>query len=112
MHQVIAYGQHMPRHPLEADAPMGALVDAAHVDKVLADIARARRGRSSADGGPSGRGESGGCYVQPTVFDQVRPDALAREEVFGPVLAVLGFDDEAEAVRVANDSRYGLAAGL
>lgn len=51
--------------------------------------------------------------MQPTVFDQVRPDhALAREEVFGPVLAVLGFEDEAEAVRVANDSRYGLAAGL
>jgi len=47
------------------------------------------------------------------VFDQVRPEqALAREEVFGPVLAVLGFDDEAEAVRLANDSRYGLAAGL
>ncbi len=44
--------------------------------------------------------ESGGCYVQPTVFDQVRPDhALAREEVFGPVLAVLGFDDEAGGAR-------------
>ena len=72
-----------------------------------------RRGRSSADGGHRAEVESGGCYVQPTVFDRVRPDhALAREEVFGPVLAVLGFDDEAEAVRVANDSRYGLAAGL
>ena len=72
-----------------------------------------KAGRSSADGGHRAEVESGGCYVQPTVFDRVRPDhALAREEVFGPVLAVLGFDDEAEAVRVANDSRYGLAAGL
>lgn len=115
VHRVIAHGQRMqPRHPLEADAPMGALVDAAHVDKVLADIAMAEAdGARLLLGGRRAEVEAGGCYVQPTVFDQVRPEqALAREEVFGPVLAVLGFDDEAEAVRLANDSRYGLAAGV
>ena len=115
VHQVVAYGRRMqPRHPLDADAPMGALVDAAHMDKVLADIARAEGdGARLLLGGQRAEVEAGGCYVQPTVFDQVRPEqALAREEVFGPVLAVLGFDSEAEAVRLANDSRYGLAAGL
>ena len=115
MHQVVAHGQHMqPRHPLEPDAPMGALVDAAHAGKVLGDIARAEgEGARLLLGGRRAEVEAGGHYVQPTVFDQVRPDqALAREEVFGPVLAVLGFEDEAEAVRMANDSRYGLAAGL
>ncbi|MGE8260336.1 MAG: aldehyde dehydrogenase [Stenotrophomonas sp.] len=115
VHQVVAYGRRMqPRHPLDADAPMGALVDAAHMDKVLADIARAEGdGARLLLGGQRAEVEAGGCYVQPTVFDQVRPEqALAREEVFGPVLAVLGFDSETEAVRLANDSRYGLAAGL
>ncbi len=72
VHQVIAYGQHMqPQHPLEADAPMGALVDAAHVDKVLADIARAEgEGARLLLGGHRAEVEAGGCYVQPTVFDQ------------------------------------------
>ncbi|WMJ68557.1 aldehyde dehydrogenase [Stenotrophomonas sp. 24(2023)] len=113
--QVVAYGRQMqPRHPLEADAPMGALVDAAHADKVLADIARAEAdGARLLLGGRRAEVEAGGSYLQPTVFDQVRPEqALAQEEVFGPVLAVIGFDDEGEAVRLANDSRYGLAAGL
>jgi len=55
----------------------------------------------------------GGSYIEPTVFDQVEHDhAIAREEIFGPVLAVIAFDDEAQALRMANDSDYGLAAGL
>ncbi|WP_114155443.1 aldehyde dehydrogenase family protein, partial [Chromobacterium haemolyticum] len=53
------------------------------------------------------------CYIRPTIFTEVRPDmALAREEVFGPVLAVIPFDTETEAVAIANDSRYGLAASV
>jgi len=56
---------------------------------------------------------AGGSYVQPTVFDEVDAGhSIAREEIFGPVLSVLGFDHEADALRLANDSRYGLAAGL
>jgi len=56
---------------------------------------------------------AGGWYVEPTIFIDVRPETeLFREEVFGPVLAVMRFRDEDEAVRIANDSRYGLAAGV
>jgi len=52
-----------------------------------------------------------GYFIQPTVFDNVDPaSSLAQQEVFGPVLAVLPFDDEAEAVRIANDTDFGLAA--
>jgi len=55
----------------------------------------------------------GGQFVEPTIFVDVKPDMrIAREEVFGPVLSVIGFDDEADAVRIANDTIYGLAAGV
>jgi aldehyde dehydrogenase (NAD+) len=54
-----------------------------------------------------------GWYVQPTLFDQVRPEmAIAREEIFGPVAAVLPYEDEEHAVRLANDSDYGLAGAV
>ncbi len=63
---------------------------------------------------PQGRPELGrGYFYEPTVLTNVRPDMrIAREEVFGPVLAVLPFDDETDALRIANDSMYGLAAGV
>lgn len=54
-----------------------------------------------------------GYYVRPTVFGDVTPQTrIAREEVFGPVLSIIGFDDEADALRIANDTVYGLAAGV
>ena len=54
-----------------------------------------------------------GCFVQPTIFDDVRhDDPLARDEIFGPVLSVIPFDSEDDAVRMANDSIYGLAASV
>lgn len=57
--------------------------------------------------------ETGGFYVEPTVFDRVSQQAtLAREEIFGPVLSVIGFEDINEALHLANDSIYGLAAGV
>ena len=56
---------------------------------------------------------AGGCYIAPTIFDGVEAShVIAREEIFGPVLGVIAFDDEAEALRIANDSDYGLAAGV
>jgi acyl-CoA reductase-like NAD-dependent aldehyde dehydrogenase len=55
----------------------------------------------------------GGQFVEPTIFVDVKPEMrIAREEVFGPVLSILGFEDEAEAIRLANDTIYGLAAGV
>ncbi|MBI4581480.1 MAG: aldehyde dehydrogenase [Planctomycetes bacterium] len=62
---------------------------------------------------PAGPEFAKGLYYQPTIFDRVTPEmTIAREEVFGPVLSVLSFDDEDEAVRVANDSPYGLMANV
>jgi acyl-CoA reductase-like NAD-dependent aldehyde dehydrogenase len=62
-------------------------------------------------GGNRALPDSGGYFVEPTIFGSVRPAArIAREEIFGPVLAVLPFDDEADAIAIANDTSYGLAA--
>jgi len=64
-------------------------------------------------GGEQVKIDGKGSFVQPTIFDEVtNEDGLARNEVFGPVLAVIPFDDEEEAVRIANDTDYGLAASL
>jgi gamma-glutamyl-gamma-aminobutyraldehyde dehydrogenase len=64
-------------------------------------------------GGKQVRRETGGFYVEPTIFDGLEPDhTLAREEVFGPVLGVQTFTTQDEAIRLANDTVYGLAAGL
>ena len=57
--------------------------------------------------------ETGGFYMAPTVFDRVTPDmALAQEEVFGPVLGIMSFETEDEAIRLANSTDYGLASGV
>jgi acyl-CoA reductase-like NAD-dependent aldehyde dehydrogenase len=70
-------------------------------------------GAQLALGGKRAFAESGGYYVQPTILDRVRPDArVSREEIFGPVLAVTAFGKESEALVMANDSIYGLAAAV
>ena len=57
--------------------------------------------------------ESGGNFVEPAIFDGITPDmTIAREEIFGPVLAVMTFDTEEEAIRLANDTEYGLQASV
>jgi 4-(gamma-glutamylamino)butanal dehydrogenase len=62
-------------------------------------------------GGRRTRQDSGGYFVEPTVFREVKPTAqIAQEEIFGPVLSIIPFDDEAEAIRIANGTVYGLAA--
>jgi acyl-CoA reductase-like NAD-dependent aldehyde dehydrogenase len=64
-------------------------------------------------GGERVREESGGYYVPPTILDGVSNDwRVAREEIFGPVLTVTEFEDEADALRIANDTPFGLAAGI
>jgi len=73
----------------------------------------AAEGAVCALGGQPATNLPGGQFVQPTIFTSVTPTmSIAREEVFGPVLAVIPFRDEAEAVAIANDSSFGLAAGV
>jgi (Z)-2-((N-methylformamido)methylene)-5-hydroxybutyrolactone dehydrogenase len=100
--------------PMLPETNIGPVTTAPQYQKILdyIDIARAEGARCILGGGPA-TGFPGGQFVEPTIFVDVKPDMrIAREEVFGPVLSILGFEDEDEAVRLANDTIYGLAAGV
>jgi acyl-CoA reductase-like NAD-dependent aldehyde dehydrogenase len=101
-------------HPLEPTTQMGALIDRGHMQRVLGYIdSGVAEGARVALGGKQALKETGGFYVEATVLDHARNDMkVAREEIFGPVLSVMTFGDEAEALRVANDTPYGLAAAV
>ncbi|ABC21103.1 aldehyde dehydrogenase [Rhodospirillum rubrum] len=103
-----------PGPPLDPATRMGALVDAEQTERVLGYIALGQdEGARLATGGSRAMAESGGCYVEPTIFTGVAPTMrIAREEIFGPVLSVITVESADEAVRVANDSDYGLAAAV
>jgi gamma-glutamyl-gamma-aminobutyraldehyde dehydrogenase len=112
---VVEAGRAMqPRHPFEPGAPMGAMVDESQTARVLDYIARGQAdGARLVLGGRRADTVPGGCYIEPTIFDGVEHGhTISREEIFGPVLSVIAFDDEAEALRLANDTDYGLAAGV
>ncbi|HVM94829.1 MAG TPA: aldehyde dehydrogenase family protein [Candidatus Acidoferrales bacterium] len=102
--------------PFDAYSQQGPQCHRAHFDKVMEyiEIGKGEGARLRAGGGRDMRGSNGdGYFVRPTIFDEVAPQMrLAREEIFGPVLAVLPFDTEEEAVRLANEGDYGLAAGV
>jgi gamma-glutamyl-gamma-aminobutyraldehyde dehydrogenase/4-guanidinobutyraldehyde dehydrogenase/NAD-dependent aldehyde dehydrogenase len=104
----------VPGDPLDPATALGALVDEAQTRRVLDYIDSGREeGAQLAAGGRRVRADSGGCYVEPTVFDAVQPRMrIAREEIFGPVLATLTFRDLDEALRIGNDVSYGLAAAV
>jgi gamma-glutamyl-gamma-aminobutyraldehyde dehydrogenase len=106
--------KYQPGDPLGGTAELGALVDATQMDTVLGYIEAGRsEGAHVLSGGRRVMQESGGFYVEPTVFDGVTNQMkIAREEIFGPVLSVIRFTDEADAVRQANDSAYGLQASV
>jgi len=100
--------------PADRLTTMGPLVNQEQFRKVMGyiDLGNAV-GELVTGGGPPQAHPHGSLFVEPTVFDRVdNSSRLAQEEVFGPVLAVLGFDSEEEAVRLANESRYGLAGGV
>jgi gamma-glutamyl-gamma-aminobutyraldehyde dehydrogenase len=103
-----------PGDPLDPESVAGAIVSEAQMKRVLGYCETAQKeGAKLAVGGRRVRESTGGYYVEPTVFDRVdNASTLAREEVFGPVLGVIAFKDEDEAVRIANDTVYGLASGL
>ncbi len=99
--------------PLSAETQVGPITTRQQYDKVLSyiQIAQQEGARLRLGGGPASCGN--GWFVQPTIFDRVdNRMRIAQEEVFGPVLAVIPFDDEQEAVAIANDSCYGLGAGV
>jgi len=102
-------------NPLDPVTTMGPMVNAAHQERVIAYIENGKCSAKLVTGGgrPASPELAGGHFVQPTLFDGVDNHALiAREEIFGPVLAVMSFHDEAEAVNLANDTMFGLAAGV
>jgi gamma-glutamyl-gamma-aminobutyraldehyde dehydrogenase len=106
--------KYRPADPLDASTEMGALVDEGQMKTVLGYIdAGNTEGARCVTGGTRARTESGGWYVEPTVFDGVTNDMkIAREEIFGPVMSVIRFQDEAEALQLANASAYGLQASV
>lgn len=103
-----------PADPLDPSTVLGALVDDTQTQTVLGYIkAGMDEGARCVAGGCRALEETGGQYVAPTVFDGVKNSMkIAREEIFGPVLSVIRFKTEDEAVALANDSSYGLHAGV
>ena len=106
--------KYQPGDPLGGTAELGALVDGTQMDTVLGYIEAGRgEGARVISGGQRVMQDTGGFYVEPTVFDGVTNQMkIAREEIFGPVLSVIRFTDEADAIRQANDSPYGLQASV
>jgi len=103
-----------PGNPLDPATNVGALVDNGQLNTVLGYIEAGREaGAKVLLGGARTLEETGGVYVEPTLFDGVdNAMKIAREEIFGPVLSVISFDSAEEAVTIANDTPYGLAAAL
>jgi acyl-CoA reductase-like NAD-dependent aldehyde dehydrogenase len=104
----------MPGDPLDPTTTMGPMIDAAQLKTVAdyVDIGQAE-GASLVAGGKQVLAESGGNYHQPTIFDGVKNNMrIAQEEIFGPVMSVIGFKNAEEAVAIANDSIYGLAGAV
>jgi 4-guanidinobutyraldehyde dehydrogenase/NAD-dependent aldehyde dehydrogenase len=115
LEKIVAVGRSMPPgDPLDPGTRLGAVVDRAQLETVRGYIEAGKQGGASLRlGGRQVRQETGGYFVEPTVFDGVRMDMkIAREEIFGPVLSVISFREEAEAVRIANDVAYGLVAAV
>ena len=98
--------------PFDPATSMGPLISALQKERVLGHIARGRDGGARVAIGGDAHGERG-FFVEPTVVtDATNAMSVAQEEIFGPVATVIPFQDDADAVRIANDSRYSLAAGL
>ena len=113
--RIAALGRQLsPGDPLDPRTKLGPIVDARQLEKVLGYVALGRtEGARVVAGGERVLEETGGFYVPPTILDGVDNGwRIAREEIFGPVLTVTEFEDEADAIAIANDSPFGLAAGV
>jgi gamma-glutamyl-gamma-aminobutyraldehyde dehydrogenase/4-guanidinobutyraldehyde dehydrogenase/NAD-dependent aldehyde dehydrogenase len=105
---------YMPGDPLDTNTSMGAMVDCGQMENVLKYIASGKlQGANLLAGGERVRAETNGFYITPTIFDNVTNDmTIAVEEIFGPVLCIITFDTTDEAIKIANDTIYGLAAAV
>ncbi|QSE79288.1 aldehyde dehydrogenase [Rhodococcus koreensis] len=102
-----------PGNPLDPGSTLGAIVDEKHTRTVAGFIERARPDSRVLLGGNRTTVDGRGCFVEPTILGDVAPTAeVVTQEVFGPVLTVQTFTDESDAIRMANDSIYGLAASV
>ena len=101
--------------PFAPDTILGPLVSQVQLERVRDYIQRgvAEGAKLVCGGAEAPAGHERGYFVQPTVFSEVTPDmTIAREEIFGPVLTIMAYEDEDDAVRIANDTDYGLAGGV
>jgi gamma-glutamyl-gamma-aminobutyraldehyde dehydrogenase len=110
----VAKAQIPQGHSFDPSAQMAAMVEQKQMERVLDYIAIGEKeGAKIALGGKRVMEETGGFYIEPTIFDDVKPDMrIAQEEIFGPVLAVIPFDTEEEAVRIANGTVFGLGGSV
>src|ERR671919_214677 len=112
---VVADEAFAPGDPLVEGSALGPLVSETQLERVRGYIERgkAEGARLVTGGAESPEGLERGFFVRPTVFSDVTPEmAIAQEEIFGPVLAIMPYDDEDDAVLIANDTVYGLAGGV
>lgn len=109
-----AVGHWQPGNPLCPNTTLGAIVDAGQLERILDYIAKGKaEGARLTVGGGRCANLAPGCFIEPTIFEDVTPEmTICCEEIFGPVLSVLRFQNEAEAVALANNSIYGLAAAV
>ena len=99
--------------PLDMNTHVGPMASSAHRSRVEGYIAKGKADAKLVAGGGRPKGVDRGWFVEPTVFaDDSYTSTVAREEIFGPVLTVIPYTDEADAVRIANDSVYGLGGSV
>jgi 4-(gamma-glutamylamino)butanal dehydrogenase len=110
---IAAARSYIPGNPLDPNTSMGAIVDEIQLERVLGYIEAGRAEAKLLLGGSRVNEASGGFFIEPTIFEIPAAGAkIAREEIFGPVLSVITFDTVEEAISIANDSEYGLAAAV
>lgn len=111
---VIASRKFYPADPLDPQTHMGAVIDQAQLEKILSYVESAKiEGADLVLGGKKTHEHTGGYFIEPTIFADVNNAMkIAQEEVFGPVLSVITFDTMEQAIQIANDTQYGLAAAV
>ncbi|HYR86339.1 MAG TPA: aldehyde dehydrogenase family protein [Terriglobia bacterium] len=101
-------------NPMDRETKMGPLVSKEHLERVESYIEAGKKEATLVTGGnrPSSQDLRNGYFIEPTIFETDNTTRIAREEIFGPVVACIPFKDEEEALRIANDTPYGLAAAV